>query len=69
MSWCLRRLILLFSHSGHLIYQVFACSAITVEGTVFHIREFGLIVMEWLSETEQMLVPNNMHIIVVCESS
>jgi len=36
---------------------------------VFHITEFvnafGFVVMEWHSEAGQVLVPNNMHMIVV----
>ena len=36
---------------------------------VFHITEFvnvfGFVMMEWHSEAEQVLVPNNMHVLVV----
>jgi hypothetical protein len=29
------------------------------------VNEFGFVMMEWHSEAEQVLVPNNMHILVV----
>jgi hypothetical protein len=69
----LQETVFLYSHSGHLIYPLFSCSAITgykssCEGTVFHITEFvnafGFVMMEWHSEAEQALLQNNMHILL-----
>jgi hypothetical protein len=60
-------------HSGNLIYPVFSYSAITgknpnSEGTVFHSTEFVnafcLVMMQWHSEAEPVLVPNSMHSVV-----
>jgi hypothetical protein len=66
--------VFLFCHSGHPISPLFSHSAITgfksnCEDAVFHIKEFvnalGFVMLEWHSEAEHVLVPNNMHILVV----